>query len=129
MPEETTPIIDTPAAYEAEEIPDYAKRDYTRLESGAELIAVHDHLFTSDRQTQQISIEAEIFGIKPIAEPDRFVAAHNEFIDTAQAGLTEALPTLKTRIINATASYLAKGDEAAAASISETLTNRQTRCY
>jgi hypothetical protein len=113
------PVIDTREVYAPSR-----ERSLQRLDNGGMLLALANDFDIT--QKSEVIQEAELCGINPNTDPDKFVEAHNSLIAEVDQGLSERLPGIKQSAVTKIAKYFHPNDPRAEQDMSDTLTSRLT---
>lgn len=117
MIEASFPRIDVPEAYEGD-----STVGYGRIESGDEFLQRSQQY--SLQQQAQVSLEAGMLGVNPYTEPDKFIEAHNTLLKEMHTELNADFPAIKQQVVERTARYFGRNDEATQQGIIDLLTTR-----
>ena len=119
------PYFDTPEAYEA-----ILPHEETRIEDPEYIPDLKaqaldsPHAANADLVLTLIAKEEVLFGVAADQDPEKFLAAHNGFLDARQDDLNQMLTPLKAQLVGRAATFLAAGSSAAYGQWSERLTER-----
>lgn len=110
-------LVDVPQGYEAQ-----GRTEYGILDTDTRYLELSPQ-FTV-RQEQEVEDESLLFGVSPTEDLGSFVQQHVRYYEETSKYLQDALPRVKTEVVDRMSAHLAAGDEGDAIALRGTMSRR-----